>query len=245
MPTESIWRLRVPVWVATGFIAIVLGIGLGYGWRDLQSERGHSNNAAPRGPMTSSPSGLMAPQMSGPTGSSIPSQPVVTSETLEPGDRVPQITVAGWLNETPPAIPSSQAQVIVLDVWANWCPFCRGTAPNLVKVFKKYQNQNVSFVSLTNENKESVQRMIADMGIPWPSGFGATMETLRNLGASTASGAMLMGGAYDVKPTLYVVGRDGRVIWSDGHMRYNHRNPDDTASALEAAIDHALSDTGG
>ena len=45
---------------------------------------------------------------------------------------------------------------------------------------------------------------------------------------------------HKVYPTLYVIGRDGKVRWSDRRSRYKHEPAAFTLRKLEEAIDEAL-----
>lgn len=237
-------KLAAPSWIISVALTGPAGMWIGYQWAAHRLVREQASETA--SPMLVSATSLKeitpsrisnvnATPFSRPT-------PFIASETLGPGDRVPQIMVEGWLNSSPPEIHPAGNQVVVLDIWANWCPFCRATAPSLVKLFDKYRDRGVQFVSVTNEPMQSVEPFVVTLGIPWPSGFGASLETLQNLGAATSEAIMP---GYQVKPTLYVVGRNGRVVWSDEHMRYRHEPPAAIAEALEDAIEDALESTMG
>ena len=229
MLIKSWWSVSISTWVASGLIGLLLGAGFGFGW--VYSLGYRWGNAPSRG-------GDAVAIHQGMGIGDAPA-PVVMSNTLQPGDRLPQLIVKRWLNATPPTIGQSCGPVLVLDLWANWCPYCEATAPDLVQVSAKYQPQGVVFMSLTTESEETVQRMIDKLGITWPNGCDASLETIRNLGARNEQQANVAG--YEVKPTLYVVGRDGRISWSDQHMRYRHEPAAAIRAALEAAVEDALS----
>jgi hypothetical protein len=48
---------------------------------------------------------------------------------------------------------------------------------------------------------------------------------------------------YQVWPTLYLLDRDGQVVWSDGAARPRHRlSPDELVRELDEQIEHGLAD---
>ncbi len=94
-------------------------------------------------------------------------------------------------------------------------------APGLVQVFQKYRQRQVLFVSLTNMPRDSAESFVRQHSIPWPSGYAASLRTIAAFGALNKSRPVR---GYEVIPTLYLVGPDGRVRWSDGNVRLRHDN---------------------
>jgi hypothetical protein len=84
----------------------------------------------------------------------------------------------------------------------------------------------VSFVGLTADNREDAERFLGDMGIEWQNGYGAK-KTLDALGPGV--------------PMVYVIGSDGRVIWSDHRSRWLHAM-DPLHYLLPQALEKALKD---
>lgn len=80
------------------------------------------------------------------------------------------------------------------------------------------------FLGLSESNRETVEDFVRTYHIPWPNGYGAS-ETVVSL---------VFG-----NPTVVVIGRDGRVFWNDGRLRYQHQ-PDPLPDALCQAIEAAL-----
>ncbi len=85
------------------------------------------------------------------------------------------------------------------------------------------------------------------MRIPWPNGYGASPDTIRMLqsfdnGDSNGDSSGIDGMNYmdEMLPTLYVIGRDGRVAWHDNRARLRHQPIPKLLSDLEDAIEKAL-----
>lgn len=165
-----------------------------------------------------------------------PHEPIPATPALQPGAALPPIPAEGWING-PPRVPTSPGvHLLVVDVWAAWCPFCRMGAPGLVRLYRKYADQGVAFVSVTTMNREAAEAFAQEFAVPWPSGYGLTREGVMALGAG--SGQPTAG--YEVAPVLYLVGSDGRVRWGDNQDRLHHLSPEQWERELDAAISTAL-----
>jgi thiol-disulfide isomerase/thioredoxin len=161
---------------------------------------------------------------------------VRATPALKAGDTLPALDAEGWLNGTPPAPSAPGVRLLVVDVWAHWCPFCRQGAPGLADLYKKHAGHGVRFVSLTNMHRNPVARFVEEFGLVWPNGYGATPETIAALGAGSGLGMP----GYGVAPTLYLVGPDGKIVWSDEQARFHHAESAQWRRDVERAIDTAL-----
>ena len=89
---------------------------------------------------------------------------------------------------------------------------------------------------MTNLPRNSTEPFVGKFAITWPSGFGASVETLTASGVG--SGMPSIG--YEIAPTLFLVGADGRVRWTDGRGRYKHLEPKQWGAQVEKAIETEL-----
>lgn len=142
---------------------------------------------------------------------------------LDVGTALPEMEPEGWVNGSPASEIASGKRLIVLDIWAHWCPACRETAPALVELQKKFGDR-VSFVSLTNVGQGQVESFADQAEIPWSCGYGASLESLAQFGVySSQRMTANYNPGYEVLPTIYVIGADGRVLWHDNQARPLHR----------------------
>jgi thiol-disulfide isomerase/thioredoxin len=148
-------------------------------------------------------------------------RPFSDSPPIEPGTPMPPIEMAGWLNLPAGESFDPAGKIVVVDLWATWCPPCRAEMPRLAEVAKRYRPLGVEFVGLTSETERDlpvVREFIADTpGFDWPVGYGA----------------MDFWNALEIPgvPTIIVFGRDGRARWSAAGAGQ---------PGLEAALDEAL-----
>ncbi|MCI0700154.1 MAG: TlpA family protein disulfide reductase [Planctomycetia bacterium] len=206
----SRWRFAFPQ-VRLLVLGALLSLGLGCG--------GNEKNSAPEElPVRPKASGIATPP-------------------LKVGDLLPPLQAEGWLNGAPPAPNAQGVRLMVVDVWGVWCPYCSLSAPGLGRVYQKYSGQGVGFVSITNMEREVVEGYVRQHSVPWSNGYGATVQMISALGA----GSGMVGPAdYEVAPTLYLVGPDGRIRWVDGRGRARHQDPREWEKAVDAAVAEQL-----
>lgn len=161
----------------------------------------------------------------------------VATPPLEVGAALPPLQAEGWVNGPPPAPGAAGTRLLVVDVWGTWCPYCARSAPELVQLHKKYADRGVAFVSITNTHRGVVEGFVRRHALTWANGYGASPETIAALGAGSG---MTGPPEYESAPTVYLVGPDGRVRWTDGRGRMKHEEPDAWARKLDAAIADAL-----
>lgn len=159
---------------------------------------------------------------------------------LPTGAKAPPITATGWV----PGEPSeTEDRLIVLDIWASWCPYCRRTAPGLVRLYQAYRDRGVQFISLTDRPREAAEGFVQQFTVPWPNGYEAS-QTIADFGAMrrarAGTGPQTGASPYEVHPTVYLIGRDGLIRWCDGRGRERHQEPEAWLRGLEAALEEAL-----
>ena len=146
---------------------------------------------------------------------------------LSRGAPLPSIEVVSWLDKTP-AFDELAGKVVVIDVWDGSCPYCSGSCPAIVRTFDRFRDEGVAFIGMTSAGKDEAQAYVDYLKLPWPNAYdaGPAIDALR----ANA-------------PTIYVVGRDGRVLWNDSRSRFVH-NISGLEKRLAWAIEQALSASG-
>ncbi len=161
---------------------------------------------------------------------------------LPPGSASPPVEADGWVNGPYPGPDARTARLVVLDIWAGWCPACQNTAPGVLAAYRKYKDLGVTFFSLTNLGRDAVQSFADRFEIPWPCGYGATLAAIARFGAYSPDWMTdSYNPGYEVRPTLFIFGPDGRVRWHDDQARPRHLADTDTMIRnLDAAIEREL-----
>jgi thiol-disulfide isomerase/thioredoxin len=90
-------------------------------------------------------------------------------------------------------------QVVVVNLWATWCPPCRAEMPALERVWRQYRDQGL--VILAANQQESTARVAT-----FVEQYDLTFPVLLDREGSVGSLYRLR--AY---PTTYFIGRDGII----------------------------------
>lgn len=78
---------------------------------------------------------------------------------IKVGQKAPQITITDWISN----IPNNKTltgKYIVLEFWATWCGPCIAAVPHMNNLQAKFNNPNLYFISITDESKEKVERIL-------------------------------------------------------------------------------------
>jgi glutathione peroxidase-family protein len=134
-------------------------------------------------------------------------------------------------NGDPIKISNYAGKVVLVNLWATWCGPCRNETPELVKLYKEYQDRGFEIVGLSTEDpvasEQSVQQFVREYNVDYHVGW-ATREVAI---------ALMQGGRGSI-PQSFIVTRDGRVA-----KRFIGFHPQKSPPLLRQAIEEALSDT--
>ena len=99
----------------------------------------------------------------------------------------------------PIALSDQIGQVIVLNLWATWCPPCRAEMPALERVWQRHRDEGLLVLGLNQqESAERVAAFRAEFALTFPLALDPTGEI----------GRRYLLTAY---PTTYFIGRDGTI----------------------------------
>lgn len=95
-------------------------------------------------------------------------------------------------------------QVVVLNVWGQWCAPCRSEADDLERVYEATKDRGVQFlgINVRDNHRDKAQDFMTDYRISYPSIYDPAMRSLLALGRNYPT---------SVVPTTVVLDRDHRV----------------------------------
>jgi peroxiredoxin len=93
--------------------------------------------------------------------------------------------------------------VVVLDIWATWCPPCVEEMPWLVEMTESFKEGGVVFLAVSHDDP-------ADR----PEALAKFLQRIPRLAQHVVYGDPLVGKKYGVValPTLYIIGRNGKIV---------------------------------
>jgi thiol-disulfide isomerase/thioredoxin len=126
-------------------------------------------------------------------------------------------------------------RVTMVDFWATWCAPCRVSMPRVQTVWHEYRPRGVDLYSVDTddpgaEREMQVHEFLRSNGLDFPV----------VLDDGTASSAF----AVAVLPTMLVVDRDGRVVWTHVGL-LNGSGERELREVLDSALAGTLARGGG
>jgi cytochrome c biogenesis protein CcmG/thiol:disulfide interchange protein DsbE len=115
------------------------------------------------------------------------------------------------LDGVPVSLADFRGSVVLVNLWATWCPPCREEMPTLNAFYEKYKDQNFLLIAINQEEpREVVQPFVEEFGLTFPVWLDE--DYLAEDAFKTVH-----------LPSSYVIGRDGRVrlMWIGGISREN------------------------
>lgn len=91
-------------------------------------------------------------------------------------------------------------KVIMLDIWATWCPPCRAEIPYVINLAKKYADKDVVIVGVAvDERKGDVSSFVKQKGV--------------NYTVALDPGAQTIGSLYQLRgiPATYIIDKKGVI----------------------------------
>jgi DsbE subfamily thiol:disulfide oxidoreductase len=113
--------------------------------------------------------------------------PSLAGETLD-GDDLDAATYA-------------DGDVLVINVWADWCAPCRREQPQLVRLADRYRDDGVRFLGINyQDDRDAARAWVGEFGVPYPSLFDPSGRSAADLG-------------FPALPDTYVVDPGGTIRW--------------------------------
>lgn len=121
-------------------------------------------------------------------------------------------------------------KVVLINFWRTSCSDSRREAPKLVSLYRKYHDQGMEIVGVSDDTSDSVAQIptyIKQYGITWPIGLNDQGEFMRELYKPVDPGGT---------PANFLVSRSGEMTALGKDLN------DETWKKLETAVTRALAD---
>jgi peroxiredoxin len=99
------------------------------------------------------------------------------------------------------SLVEQQGKVVLVYFWATWCPYCRRELPaGVERVARERRGQPFTVLAVSVEEPK-------DLVASWAKGAGLTIPVLLDY-----DGAVARDYRVRATPTVFVIGRDGRLV---------------------------------
>ncbi|NTW08959.1 MAG: redoxin domain-containing protein [Anaerolineaceae bacterium] len=110
------------------------------------------------------------------------------------------------LEGKPASLDDYLGKVVLVNLWATWCPPCREEMPTLQKFYEKFRDQGFVLIAINQEETlEVVLPFVMEFGLTFPVWLDAQFVAQREFNTMSL-------------PSSYVIDRHGRVrlMWIGG-----------------------------
>mgnify|MGYP000467190631 CR=1 FL=1 len=84
---------------------------------------------------------------------------------IDLGDPAPAVKVKEWVKGQGVDLKKGKGRnIYVIEFWATWCPPCRASIPHLTEVQKKFKEQGVIVVGISDEPLDKVKPFVEQQG---------------------------------------------------------------------------------
>jgi cytochrome c biogenesis protein CcmG/thiol:disulfide interchange protein DsbE len=95
----------------------------------------------------------------------------------------------------------ADGDVLVINVWADWCAPCRREQPQLVRLAERLEGRGVRFLGINyQDDRDAAKAWVREFGVPYPSLFDPSGRSAVDLG-------------FPALPDTYVVDPGGTIRW--------------------------------
>jgi len=132
------------------------------------------------------------------------------ARAAELGDKAAPLAIAEWVKGKPVNLADGKGKTIyVVEFWATWCPPCRTSIPHLTEMQKKFKDQGVVFIGVSDEEVGKVKPFVEKLGEKMDYVVAVDKDK------QTSKGYME---AYAINgiPHAFIVDKESRVVWQ-GH----------------------------
>lgn len=93
-----------------------------------------------------------------------------TTTSIQPGLEVPNFTFPD-IDGKEISLADHRGKVVLVNVWATWCPPCRQEMPSMQSLYAKFKDENFEIlaVSIDSEGRDAVAPYMGKMNLTFPA----------------------------------------------------------------------------
>lgn len=127
---------------------------------------------------------------------------------ISEGMLAPDFALPLWHTDEVVSLSSFRGEIVVLNLWASWCPPCRKEMPDLIRLSEDYQGKGVTVlgVNLATHERSSndADEFMEEFGIEFPTFIDLPIE----------DGEGVVSSRYNINsiPYTYIIDQDGIIL---------------------------------
>jgi len=125
--------------------------------------------------------------------------------SLQNQGKAKELSVSKWVKGEPVDVTDGK-NVYVVEFWATWCGPCRQSIPHLTELQKKYKDQGVVFIGISDEDAEVVEPFVAKQGeqMDYVVAIDQKGATHKNYMAAHGQRGI---------PCSFLINKEGEIAW--------------------------------
>lgn len=90
------------------------------------------------------------------------------------GQTVPEMEFRRVSDDAPLRLGDFRGQVLLVNLWATWCPPCRHELPSLSRLQDAYRSRGLTVITLSDEKREALARVVDGLAPAAVNGYVAS-----------------------------------------------------------------------
>jgi len=103
----------------------------------------------------------------------------------------------------PRSLSEWQGKIRIINFWATWCPPCLKEIPEFIKLQSELSHQNIQFIGIAIENKQTVEQYLKNNPVNYPMLIG---------GDKAIALSQQLGNIVNAVPFSLIVNQQGQII---------------------------------
>ena len=140
---------------------------------------------------------------------------VVTTQSpkvgAEQGMIAPDFTLPLWETNEEASLSSFRGEIVVLNLWASWCPPCRKEMPDLIRLSEEYNDKGVAVLGVNLATHERDANGPAE----FMETFGVTFPTFIDQPIDKVNQRGVVSSLYNIQsiPYTYILDKEGKIAY--------------------------------